>query len=85
MVAVAVDKTVAPQPGASASDAPKLVLAPTDLASIVKVNEARAANDLPNIPGGDITIVEYRAQHAQAIATVSDAEGSGASNGDLPA
>lgn len=44
----------------SAAPAASIELAPTDLASIVKVNEARRTQRLPPIPDGDMTIEEYR-------------------------
>ena len=55
----------------------ELVLAPTDLASIVTVNEAREAQGLGPIEDGNLTIDEYRAKHAQVIAAVTEAEGGG--------
>lgn len=51
-----------------------IVLAPTDLASIVTVNEARHAQGLGPIPDGELTIVDFRAKHAASIATVNEAE-----------
>ena len=51
-------------PEQSASDS-SVVLAPTDIAAIVMVNEARASVGLPPIPGGDdITLEQYRALQA---------------------
>lgn len=68
----------APAPAEKPSnDAPEIELAPTDLASIVKVNEARAAKKLPALPDGELTIVEFRAKHAAPIAEVSEAENTG--------
>ena len=39
----------------------KLPFTDVDPAQVVKVNEAREMNDLPAIPGGDVTISEYHA------------------------
>lgn len=58
----------------TSSDAPELVLAPTDLVAIVSVNEARKANGLPPMPGGEVTILEFKARNAATLATVTDAE-----------
>lgn len=51
-----------------------MMLAPTDLATVVRVNEARASAGLPPIAGGDVTLAEWKAQHAAVIATAANAE-----------
>ncbi len=58
---------------AAAAPESDVELAPTDLASIVTVNEARAQEGLAPIAGGDATIAAFRAQ-AQAEAAASAAE-----------
>ena len=49
-------------------------LAPTDLAKIIKVNEARAAQGLGPIDDGELTIAEFSARHATTIAKASNAD-----------
>lgn len=61
---------------AKSSDKPKFTLAPTDVASIIKVNEAREDLGLDGMEDGELTLVDFRAKHAAAIAAVSNAEGS---------
>ena len=64
---------------------PKLVLAPTDLANVVTVDEARASAGLAPIGGADgaLTIVAYKAKYATVLATAASAE-SGQPNPDDP-
>ncbi len=55
----------------------KVELAPTDLASIITVNEARAQEGLGTVDGGDLTITEFRernAARAKAAAASSNTE-----------
>lgn len=52
----------------------QITLAPTDLATVVRVNEARASAGLPPIAGGDVTLAEWKAQHATTIAAAANAE-----------
>lgn len=54
-----------------------VVLAPTDNAAVVRVDEARAAMGLPPLggPDGALTIPEYKAKHASVIADAAAAEG----------
>lgn len=66
------DREGGPEAAESAAKVPtKLTLAPTDLASIVTVNEARAAQGLGPIDEGDLTLVDFRAKHSAAIARVN--------------
>lgn len=53
-----------------------LKLTPSDLATIVTVNEARASAGLPPLPGddGNLTIAEYKAKHASTVAEAAAAE-----------
>lgn len=53
-----------------------LKLAPTDLAAIVKVNEARASVLLPPLPGkdGELTLSQFKAKYATVIAAAANAE-----------
>jgi uncharacterized protein len=68
----------APAPAAlPAGRAPiKLTLAPTDMALVVTMNEARASSGLPRFPGpdGDLTLTAYKAKIAGTIATAAAAE-----------
>lgn len=61
---------------APADAAPDLVLAPTDVAAVVSVNEARASVGLPPLPGpeGKLLIPEFKAAHAEDIAAAAQAE-----------
>lgn len=79
------NKTQLPENSAAAS----IELAPTDIAKVVSVNEARAANNLPPLsapdgtedPNGRLTIAEYFAlKEASAISAAS----AGASNAIVP-
>lgn len=53
----------------------KLVLAPTDVATVVTVDEARASQGLPPSEGADgrLTITEYKAKNAATIAEAAAA------------
>lgn len=62
-----------------------ITLAPTDLASIVTVNEARHAQGLGPIDDGELTIVDFRAKHAASIAAVSEAENGNSEGENTPA
>lgn len=59
-------ETLTPAPGKA--DKPDLELAPTDAAGVVKVNEARAAMNLPPLdgPDGELTLAEFKAKSAPA-------------------
>lgn len=54
----------------------KLELTPSDLATVVSVNQALASVDLPPMPGpdGDLTISAYKAKYSSTLATASAAE-----------
>lgn len=49
---------------------PDVTMAPTDLAVVITVNEARASAGLPPLdgPDGDLTLAEFKARHAETIA-----------------
>jgi hypothetical protein len=53
-----------------------ITLAPTDLATIITVNEARASINLPPLPGpdGDLTMAEFKAKNAKTVASAANAE-----------
>lgn len=53
-----------------------ITLAPTDLATIITVNEARASVDLPPLsgPDGDLTMAEFKAKNAATVAVAKNAE-----------
>lgn len=63
-------------PAATNAKAPSIALAPTDLARVVSVNEARASAGLPALlrpdgsadPDGNLTVEEYAAKKAAAVA-----------------
>lgn len=61
--------------GTTASSGGKIALTATDIAGIVTVNEARASQDLPPLPGpeGLLTVSEYQAKHAATIAAAASA------------
>ena len=61
----------APTPAAR----PEIQLTATDVAGIVTVNEARAAQGLPPLAGADgqLTVTEYQARHAAVTATAAAA------------
>lgn len=67
---------------ASPEAAPKIDLTPSDLATIVTVNEARRSQGLPPLDGedGDLTIAEFKAKHSAVIAEAADAEEGDASD-----
>lgn len=50
-------------------------LTPTDIASIVTVDEARASQGLAGIGGEDgaLTVAEYQAKHAAVVAAAANA------------
>ncbi len=60
----------------------KLTLAPTDIATVVTVDEARASQGLPPSTGADgaLTITEYKAKNAATVA-----EAASATSGTTPA
>lgn len=62
-----------------------LVLAPTDIASIVKVREARASVGLPTLgtPDDELTIPEFKAKYAEVVAVAANAE-AGQPDGEPP-
>ena len=68
---------------AVARAASRVTLAPTDIASIVTVDEARVSQGLPLIGGedGKLTVIEYKAKHAS---TVSAAAAAAAGKKDEP-
>jgi len=74
----------------SGDTAPDVNLTPTDIATIVTVDEARASQGLPPLGGedGGLTVAEYKARHSEVIAEAVDAEkgtGGGAPNQGKPA
>lgn len=58
------------------SQAPRVDLTATDIATIVTVNEARASQGLPPMAGedGDLTVAEFKAKNAGPIAEAAQAE-----------
>jgi phage-related protein (TIGR01555 family) len=58
------------------SAGPKLQLTASDIATIVTVNEARASQGLPPLPGpdGNLTLPEFKAKHAIILAAAANAE-----------
>jgi hypothetical protein len=89
--ASAVDAAVAAR-GASPTtgtgdSGPKLVLAPTDVATVVTVNEARASQGLPPTsgPDGALTITEYKAKNAAMVAEAAAAGAGTSPPADAPA
>lgn len=65
----------------TSADAATLELAPTDLAIVVTVNEARASAGLGPLtrqgvpdPAGALTVAEYKARNAETLATAAAAE-----------
>lgn len=69
-----------------AEGTPEITLAPTDLAAIVKVNEARASVGLSPLLGadGEMTVAEFKAKFANVIAQGAAAE-QGLKPGEEPA
>lgn len=59
-----------------ADEKPPFTLTASDLAAIVKVNEARASVKLPPLtgPDGDLTIPAFKAKYSQVIAAATNAE-----------
>lgn len=53
-----------------------ITLAPTDLATIITVNEARASIDLPPLdgPDGNLTMAEFKSKNAKTVASAANAE-----------
>ena len=53
-----------------------IALAPTDLAAIVTVNEARASVKLPALsgPDGEMTVIAYKAKYAKPVAIAANAD-----------
>ncbi len=75
----ATEAAPAVDPAAAAGAAPahpEIPLAPTDLATVVKVNEARASVGLPHFvgPDGELTITAFKAKNAPEIAAAAQAE-----------
>lgn len=59
---------ITPDPTTKAADKPNVELAPTDAASVIKVNEARASLGLPALEGedGELTLAEFKLKSAPA-------------------
>lgn len=57
-------------------EVPELKLTPSDLAAIVKVNEARASVKLSPLPApdGDMTLPQFKAKYASLLAVAANAE-----------
>jgi len=73
-LATATEQTTQPaQEVQVATQKPTIELTPTDLATIVTVNEARAQRGLPPRPDGEVTIAEYQARNATVIAKAQEA------------
>lgn len=66
--AVVKSSYVALTPDPKKVDKPNIELAPTDAANVIKVNEARAALNLPALDGedGELTLAEFKAKSAPA-------------------
>lgn len=74
------------EPGAVVETQESLLkLTASDLASIVKVNEARASVGLPPLPGADgqMTLPQFKAKYATVLATAANAE-AGIEGADVP-
>jgi phage-related protein (TIGR01555 family) len=83
----AVDESGKPIEAAAITETASLLkLTASDLASIVKVNEARASVGLPPLPGADgqMTLPQFKAKYAAEIATAANAE-AGVEGTDIPA
>lgn len=67
--------TAEPAPVVPEVARPSIALTSTDVAGIVTVNEARAAQGLPPMPGpeGTLTVSEYQARNAATIAAAANA------------
>jgi hypothetical protein len=73
-LATATEQTTQPaQEVQVATQKPTIELTPTDIATIVTVNEARAQRGLPPRPDGEVTIAEYQARNATVIAKAQEA------------
>jgi len=73
-LATATEQTTQPaQEVQVATQKPTIELTPTDLATIVTVNEARAQRGLPPRPDGEVTIAEFQARNATVIAKAQEA------------
>jgi hypothetical protein len=75
-------QTLFPLSGSAAgASTPKINLTPTDVAGIVTVNEARAAQGLPPMETADglLTVAEYQAKNAAVTAAAAQA-----ATGNLP-
>ena len=66
-------ETAQPTEETAAMRAPTIELTPTDLATIVTVNEARAQRGLPPRPDGNVTIAAFQASNAPTIAKAQEA------------
>jgi hypothetical protein len=69
------DETTEPEPEATGGN---VVLAPTDIAIVVTVNEARKSQGLPDWPNpdeGNLTVAEFKARKEAEGAAVGEAEG----------
>lgn len=76
------DVALPPVPDAAVADQSQVLeLAPTDIAKIVTVNEARASVGLAPIPGGDITVAEFFAR--QQAKAEEEGAAAGAAMGEL--
>lgn len=89
--AIKIDPTLRAKPALPAGAPPpttktEIEITPSDLATIVTVNEARAAEGLPSLPGPDgaLTIAEFKAKHAAPIAAAALAESGEKPNGATP-
>lgn len=61
--------------GQSNPGRPTISLAPTDLAVVITVDEARASQGLgPLSEDGGLTITEYKAKHSAVISDAADAD-----------
>lgn len=72
-----VDPTATANEDQVADAASRIEITPTDVATVVTVNEARASQGLPPIdgPDGDLTLPEFQAKHADVIAHAAAAVG----------
>lgn len=81
-------KATAEQPGGAAAPARQaLNLTPTDIASIVTVDEARASQGLPPLGGedGKLTVTQYQAKNAATVAAAAQAASGEQPAGEAPA
>ena len=65
-----------PVEGEPGADVSEIALSPTDIGSIITVNEARARYGLPPWPGadGNLTLTEFKALHGSTVAMAAQAE-----------